>query len=325
MSSANRTYHTQAEILGLTVNTTLLVIQGLQGCVAIITNLITIIAVAKYTFLKEEPMSRFVVSLGCADLLGGLAAFIDITLDSDLQLNSTPWLVLHVLCMTKWCLHFFSLLGNIFNSLFVTVDRLIYIILPMRYVSIVTTFRASVSILFLWLVVAVHTILVVTFHYDVITDMNNCLVLGDLRKMWMYIIITEYLLIVFGIIIPCYCKIILTIRHLRQTEPHLSHYPPDQQENQRQKIKQHKLAVTMGWVLGTFIICNIIPVISNSVVKLFDFDPLSFNAMLSFRIAKLIFWTQSMLNIFIYGWKNKTFRKAYKKLFHISEANGFNW
>ncbi len=322
MSSVNASHHTQAEILGFTVNTTLLVIQGLQGCIAIITNLITIVAVAKYTFLNEEPASRFVVSLGCADLLAGLAAFIEVTLDSDPKLDSTLW---YILCTTKWCLTFFSFLGNIFNSLFVTVDRLIYIILPMRYVSIVTTFRASMSILCLWSVVALHTILLVTFNYDAVMNMKPCLIVGDVSKMWVYILITEYSLIVFGIIIPCYFKIILTIRHLSQTEPHLSHYPPDQQENQRQKIKQRKMAATMGWVLGTFIICNIIPMIFNIVGQIFDFDWFSFKAMLSFKIAKLIFWTQSMLNMFIYGWKNKTFRKAYKKLFHISEANDVNW
>ncbi len=322
MSSANNTYHTQAEILGFTVNTTLLVIQGLQGCIAIITNLITIIAVAKYTFLNEEPASRFVVSLGCADLLAGLAAFIDVTLDSDPELNSV---LCYILCTTKWCLTFFSFLGNIYNSLFVTVDRLIYIILPMRYVSIVTTFRASVSILCLWSVVAVHTILLVIFHSDAVTGMKPCLILGDLNKTWVYILIIEYSLIVFIIIIPCYFKIILTIRHLSNTEPHLLHYPPDQQENQRRKIKQRKIAVTMGWVLGAFIICNIIPMIFNVVLKVFDFDWFSVNAMLIFKISKLIFWTQSMLNMFIYGWKNKTFRKAYKKLFHISESNNVNW
>ena len=86
-SHGNMSHLTEAEILGFTVNVTLLVIHGLQGCIAIITNLITIIAVAKYTFLNEEATSRFVVSLATADLLAGLTAFIEIALEGNLELN----------------------------------------------------------------------------------------------------------------------------------------------------------------------------------------------------------------------------------------------
>ncbi len=317
-SSGNISHPTDAEILGFAVNTTLLVILGLQGCIAITTNLITIIVVTKYTFLSDEPTSRFVVSLASADLLAGLAAFLDITLTSNLELNSTSWLIM---CKIKLCIALFSIIGNVYNGLFVTIDRFLYMIKPMRYVSIVTTFRASVSILCLWSVVAVHVVMFLILDYDVNTYDKVCSFTRSVSKTGRFVIITEYS-IIFITVILAYCKIILTVQHLKKTQPHISNYPPEQRLNQMKKLRQYNMSITLGFVLGTFIISNTIPMIYNLVVaKVFDFDRFSFNGALTNRIAKLIFWAQYMLNIFIYGWRNKSFRKAYKKLFHIRETN----
>ena len=306
------------------VHTTLLIITGLLGCMAIITNLITMIAVAKFEFLKDEPTSRFVISLASADLLAGLAAFIDITMGSNLQLGSTSWIIL---CKTRLGFILLSLLANVYNCLFVTIDRALYMLRPMRYVSIVTTFRASVSILCLWVFVAVQALMFVIFDYDIKLERNVCSIPNDVSKTGGYILVTQYSLIVFGVILPCYCKIILTVRHLRRTEPHVTNFPREQQGNQIKKLKERNMAVTMGWVMGTFVICNIIPVMYGFVVgRVPEFDHFSFNATLGAEISRRVYWAQFMLNSFIYGWRNKLFRRAYKKLLHLPDTNSIaNW
>ncbi len=259
------------------------------------------------------------VSLAAADLLAGLATYLDIALENALQLNTTYWLIL---CKTKLGFTLLSLFGNVYNILFVTIDRALYMVKPMRYASIVTTCRASVTIFCLWSAIAIHVLMLLIFDYDIEPGKKYCTIPVNLSKTGTYILVIQYSIIVFGIILPCYCKIIHTIRHLRRTEPHVTNLPPEQQLNQIRKLKERSMAVTMGWVFGTFFICNVIPFVYNFVVaRVFDFDPFSFNAILSSEFFQRIFWTQFLLNTFIYGWRNKSFRKAYKKLFCIPQTN----
>ena len=202
------------------------------------------------------------------------------------------------------------------------MDRALYMITPMRYASIMTTYRASLTILCLWSAIAVHVLMLLIFDYDIDPGKKFCTIPGDLSMTGTYILVVQYSIIVIGIILPCYCKIIHTIRYLRRTEPHVTNLPPEQQINQIEKLKQRSMAVTMGWVFGTFFICNVTPFVYNFVVaRAFDFDRFSFDAILSSEIFQRIFWTQFMLDIFIFGWKNKSFRKAYKKLLRIPQTN----
>ena len=313
--SANETSHvTQAEVLGITVNTILWTIHGLQGCVAIITNLITIIAVCKYEYLLEDCACRFVASLAFADLVAGFAAFTDITLENNIAVDGTSWIIL---CRTKVGLHLFSVFGNLYSLLFVTIDRFVYIIKPLRYVSIMTTFRTSVSLLCLWPAIVIHVLMLLIFDYNDL-DKRHCSTPDGLSQTGKNILMIQFLLITFGIILPCYSKILLTVRHLKRTEPHLSHFAPELRANQIKKLKQRKMTVTMALVLGTFLICYFAPFISTFVVdKVFTIHRFSFQAILIDKIAKLILWNQSMINAFIYGWRNQSFRKAYKKIFRI--------
>ncbi len=318
--AANETtsHVTEAEVLGFTVNTILLTIHGLQGCVAIIANLITIIAVCKFHFLKEDPACRLVASLACADLVAGFATFLDITLGSNITVVATVWIIL---CKTKVGLDIFSIFGNLYSLLFVTVDRFLYIVKPLRYVSIVTIFRTNVCLLFLWPAIIVHVLMLLIFDYDNL-DKKRCSTPDDMSQTGISILSIEFLLITFGIILPCYSKIILTVRHLKRTEPHLSHFAPELRAKQTEKLRQRKMTITMALVLATFFICYFTPFFVSFVVgKLFSIHIFSFRAILSKRIGKLILWNQTMINTFIYGWRNQSFRKAYKKLFHIPQSN----
>ncbi len=58
------------EGLAHSVDTIFMILYGIQGSIAIGTNLLTIIAICKFYFLREDCACRFVASLGLADLIG---------------------------------------------------------------------------------------------------------------------------------------------------------------------------------------------------------------------------------------------------------------
>ncbi len=302
---------TQAEILGLPVHVTLLTLHGLQGLVAIVVNLFTIIAVYKFHYLREDCACRFVASLACADLLAGVAVFVDITLSN---VTAGPSVTI-ALCRMLLFLHFVSIFGNAYNILCITIERFIYIIKPLRYPSIVTQYRTSVIIPTLWSAIITYVIVLHFFGSSIEPD-KPCQFFQVLNTTNRTIVVIQFVLI-FSIVIPCHVKIIQTVQRLRRNDPHLSHLPPDQQTPNEQ-IRQRKMAITMSLVLGTFLFCYIPGLIYNIVISNVYRPPWSFTILLCQRIFRMVLWIQTLSNAFIYGWRNKLFRRAYRKLLHLT-------
>ena len=312
LSSSNRSHSfdgntnlSHEEILGSTLNTLYLILRGLQGFFAIAGNLLTIVAVCKYNFLWEKCTARFVVSLACADLAGGVGIFVRIA-RTIVTTDTSPGIQL---CYVELFLNLLSGYGNIYNILFVTIDRYVYITKALRYHSIVTQCRANVAIIILWCVNILQTILQLSFALLVSVN-EQC----TMRSV-MPIAIPQALMATFCVILPCNVKIMLTVNRMNQTEPHLSCYPPELQAQQREKLKQRKMAKTMAYVLIPFLVCYYGPITFALVRnKLLHMDQMSFQYVVGTKISTLIFWVQCTINPFVYGWKNLEFRKAYKKL-----------
>ena len=126
-----------------------LVIHGFQGLIATSANLLTILAVCRFYYLRDNCACLFIASLGCADFLAGWAVISDIVIDNVSKQSS----VFPYLCHMKIFLHYVLTLGNLYNILLVSIDRFLYIMRPLRYNSLVTNFHASIAIIVIWVVV----------------------------------------------------------------------------------------------------------------------------------------------------------------------------
>ncbi len=300
---------TTAEILGNPLHITLLVLHGLQGAIAIVANLFTIIAVIKFRFLWEDNACRFVASLSCADLLAGIAVVSDIILNS---IDTQPSVFIH-LCRFKLLLHFLSILGNLYNILFVMVNRFIYIHIPLRYYSIVTQRKTSIVIVVLWVAIFIQmsVLLIMNKMVNVNMPCNILYVVGNSSRN--VLIIQAFTIIC--IVSPCHATILWTAEQQRKNEPHISNFPAETRSQQIAKIKQRTMAWTVGIISAVFILSYVPVMIFNMVVaKLSLSTKKSFAVVLCNRILKIILWTQSMANPFIYSWRIKPFRRAYAKL-----------
>ena len=303
LSDAQPQNLSEEDILGYTLTTTYLTMRGLQGFIAIVANLLTIIAVCKYEFLWEECTSRFVLSLACADLIGGVMAFFEISRIMIAAAES----ILAKLCYIGLFLGQLSGCGNFYNILLISIDRYIYIIKPLRYCSIVTPLRTSIAIIILWCFIISQSVLLLVFViYGTIDE--ACTPHAALP------IVLPQVFIVTATVVPCYVGIMLTVQKLTKSEPHLSCFAQDLQEQQKEKLKQRKMAKTMAYVLGSFLFCFYFPMVYNIVISNLYTPPFPFGIVITRKISQLILWLQNLINPFIYGWKNQQFRKAFRKL-----------
>ena len=273
----------------------------------------TIIAVCKFSFLREDCTCRFVASLACADLIAGIAVLSDILL-SYIEIQSSVYVHL---CKFKVCLHYAAVTGNLYNILSVTIDRIIYIHRPLRYISIVTEFRTSVSLIVLWVAIIVQVSMLLIFN-PTINPYKPCTIpSGNFGQGSRHIMMMQ-LGVIALIVIPCQVTILWTAGKLARDEPHVTHYAEEHRPQQLERLRQRKMARTLAIISGLFLLCNI-PVLTFHMIisKVYPSARKSFSVIISIRILKIILWMQSIINPFIYSWRNKSFRQAYRKLLPI--------
>ncbi len=130
--------------------------------------------------------------------------------------------------------------------------------------------------------------------------------------------------VTFFIIVPMYVKIGCTAWRLSKTEPHVSCYAPEIQAQQRKKLRERKLGTVLGLVLAVYLGCYIPQIIYTFATRALYNPPFPFAILFGQQIFNVIYKLQSVLNVFIYGWKNPTFRNAYLKMLgkksHIGSA-----
>ncbi len=191
--------------------------------------------------------------------------------------------------------------------------RFIYITRPLRYISIVTTRRALLAVVLAWTanIITTTLIMVLGSHVD---STQTCLMRNVIHRIGFLFIMVQLVLWTFCIVVPLYVKIACMSYNLRKTEPDLCHFPPERQAEQKEKLRERKMATTMAWVLGTYLVCYLpAAAYSTAVTMLYD-PPYPFWILVGSRILNVVYKMQCCLNPFIYGYKNHNFRVAYKKL-----------
>ncbi len=298
---------TEDEILGPATVLIYTILRAIQGILAITGNTITIAVVYKYEFLREISNSRMVAGLALADIFGGLNPFcgpIARTLISDPAIL-TPMCYLQMICALL------SEYGNCYLILLLTLDRLIFIIQPMHYVSVVTARRALAATCLAWGLAIMQISLMMAFS-EISNVEISCRWSEAIPFTAVSIIVGQYVVISYCVIVPIYVLIGYISWKATKNEPDICHFAPEIKGQQRKKISERKMAKTIGLVLGTYLI-SFSPVLFFRALAL-NMDKLSFSVVLGNRIAHVIYTLQSLLNPFIYGWKHPQFKRAYKKL-----------
>ncbi len=298
----------EEDILGLTITIIYRILRLIQGGLAIFGNSLTILIIYKYEELRDNCTNIMVACLALADLLAGLAPIL-----SGLRevLPNAP-LVWKAICYIELYVNFISVLGNMYSIAFLTIDRFVYMIKPMRYVDLFTPFRGLIAVVILWLFICLKVFCLMFVMAKV--DVNQPCVFGES----VYMVVVTQVAIISIIVVSVYIKIGFIVSELKKNEPHISMFPPEGQEEQRNKLRERKTAKTIGLVLGTFLFCYFVPAFYTLAVLLLYQPPYPFGILIGNRIATLIYWIQSNVNPWIYGKRNIMFAKYYRKILGLN-------
>ncbi len=297
-------------ILGPALVWTYTGLRVLQCILAMGGNLVTIISVFTFEFLWDNSGCRLVASLALADFFMGLHFFFERIARHLFSSN----IVLKVVCYVQVIIELLTGAGNLYCTLLCTIDRFIFVIRPLRYFTIVTPRRAMWAIAITWMLICIQIALSLglapTPNDQII---QHCGWVSMLPRWTLILSHSQFVLIAFCAIVPIYCVIGYTSWKLSMNMPDIINYPPEARAMQRAKLRENKMAKTIGWVLITFLLCYT-PANFIALVHFFYTPPLPFGIILANRIVILIYNMQAILNPFIYGYRNAPFKKAYKKM-----------
>ena len=226
---------------------------------------------AAYSLLTSLAVSDLAVGLLIQPLLiaviqGGIPAII---------------LVFNVLVYFFCCASFFTITA-------ITIDRLLVLQLHLRYHAVVTTFRVSGVVFFIWIFAGVSTILLSLFS-----------------KIYVVLLVMVISLLAGNFVV--YFKIYLIARrHQRQIQHRHHHHLQASNENIVRVTRLKKTAFNT-FIVYIFLICC--------------YMPLSFAALYG-RISFKVYFTtitlvflNSSVNPLLYCWRDREIRTAVKQLF----------
>ena len=174
----------------------------------------------------------------------------------------------------------------------ISVDRLLALLLGLRYRQVVTSKRTFITLTAFWLA----AIVAATMYF-----WNNMLILW-----YGHVLIAICLIISF----ICHVKIFLTLRRRKiQVQEHV-HQQQQQVQTIPLNIARYKKAVSSAlWVQFTLVVCNLPFVIVDTLATHSGLSP---PVYLAKQFAITLVFLNSSLNPILYCWKMKEVRQAVK-------------
>ena len=261
-------------------------------------NALILIALHKVTSIFP-PTKLLFRCLAVTDLCGGLIS------QPLFAVNVIPWLA-----YTNSNLSYYIqklggassfILGtvSILTSTAISVDRLLALLLGLRYRHVVTLKRVRGLVICLWLL--------------------SCGLGGWRYSTWgsaaaRRITFTVVLFLSLVTSVFSYTNIYLRLRH-RHLQVRDGHFQQAQQPNRGTRVlniaRYKKMASSIEWLQFTLLVCYL-PFIIVSMLSAYNKIPAGASRMVLFRIAVSILYLNSSLNPLIYCWKIREVRKVVK-------------
>ena len=295
------THETTLPVAFLSTIFTFRVIWSVLG---IIGNGLTIVAVAKFHSL-ESSTNYLVASLAVADLIQALL---------------TPGVILHhvlvnqpsfvPICLVEKTFSAVGIRGNFINTLWIAIDRFLYIAYPLRYPLWLTKTKTFTLIGLTWCYLLIETPLL-AYYQNVIEAGSICKIsLIVTRVVYNRYIVPQCFVCIF-VTLSCYIAI-GTIAHKQSVAIAASRQPFETLESSVLK-RQKKIAKMMFTVLTSYLI-SYIPAYAMSIIIQKSTTPFSLGME---KVTSLIYYTNTFINPMIYAWKSKDFKKVFKKMLDI--------
>ena len=271
--------------------------------VTTITGNILVLIILPKVRMQTTSAKRYLYSLTIADLCTGVFLGTLLTITTGLD----RWIFGDVMCAAGAFMRVFFNIASLLSLFAVTVDRFLAIAYPLRYPTLVSRTKSVAVLTFIWTIAAFFALLygpVVGRPPMYLPQVKFCLFTSTNPNKIDYsiiICITVFILSPFITTIILYSRIYcITRKHTRFTSQFVS---PENthQANRNMKFVKTFMLVTLcfgfAWLPG--VIIRFMEQLSDIVIP----SP-------CFMLSEMLVVTNSGVNIFIYYWRNKDFKKA---------------
>lgn len=298
----------EATILGL------IILAGLLG------NTLILVSLYRFTCLHTKT-NVFVLNLAIADLF--LAVFaMPFTLISSIKYD---WIFGTAMCQILGVLNSIFCEASIMTLTFVSIERFVAIVYPLKYETLITTKRVKVVIGYIWLQAVLCASSTFIFsEFTFLKFESICTVDWGRSIAYTLVFVIIFLYVPFLITAVLYCVILKTaIKQRRRIEvikvweistercsKRVQRGGKPAPNGARKTAKEHKATVMIAIVVGTFCVCWFPH--SVGVFCILDSDCKWDD---SFYVATTwLAMLNSAMNSIIYGLMNRSFRRAFKSV-----------
>lgn len=290
---------------------------GLIIFAAVIGNTLILASLYRFTCLHTKT-NAFVLNLTIADLF--LAVFaMPFTLVSSIKYE---WIFGNAMCHILGVLNSVFCEASIMTLTFVSLERFIAIVYPLKYETLITPKRVKFVIGYIWLqAVFCASSTFVFSKFTFLQFESICTVDWGRNIAYTLIFAIVFLYVPFLVTAVLYCVILQTaIKQRRRievikvgeitTESGSQRSGKNGLNSAKKTAKEHKATVMIAIVVGTFCICWF----PHSVGVFCLLDP---NCNLNdsfFVVTTWLAMLNSAMNSLIYGLMNRSFRRAFKSV-----------
>ncbi|XP_023213841.1 octopamine receptor-like [Centruroides sculpturatus] len=276
----------------------IVIVDAILAVGAIFGNLVVMTAVYKYRQLRTVT-NVFVVSLAAADLLVGLNVpyYVLFYFNTPLSCNKYG-------CLLRYCSTIYASGCSMLSLVGVAVDRYVAIIYALSYPRIMTFRYATLYIVIVWLYMGVISSMPLFGIGETFKPGNECDLYYTHTSTYALSVVAAHVLftlvsttVLYGIIFREAWKQSLAVAAL---------------EINHRVHKEAKTARTMALVLGVCLI-GFLPYFCSITVRYIDgIKQEQVDAVKRWMVC--LYFGKSALNPIVYGWKNRDFRSAFKRL-----------
>lgn len=267
------------------------VFRSLIAFVCIMGNTLTIWTILKTPRLQLPPYS-LILCLACVDLNSAAESALQIGLViTDIRYN---WQSFRIICLLKETIDLFNIGANITCILFISIDRFISLISPMRYYDIMTMrkYRNMLAVSMIYIFVVAVTII---FREENLTQKSKICSHSYFLSAKASLILIVHVAIPSAVITIMYISIAcIAYRKSKEMLPNRS--------------CQFKITRVMTFVLGIYLGSYLPAMIMLSL-------PDTRITCELWYIVTLLFYSNTWLNPLAYAWLNRDFRQVFKKAF----------
>lgn len=285
---------------------------------AVIGNTLILASLCRFSCLHTKT-NAFVLNLAIADLF--LAVFaMPFTLVSSIKYE---WIFGNAMCQILGVLNSVFCEASIMTLTFVSLERFIAIVYPLKYEALITPKRVKFVIAFIWLqalLCASSTFIFAKFTY--LKFEFICTVDWAHSIAYTLAFTIVFLYVPFLVTAVLYCVILQTaikqrrrievikVGEITTAEPGSQRSAKNGLNGAKKTAKEHKATVMIAIVVGTFFICWF----PHSIGVFCLLDPkCNFNDSF-YVLTTWLAMLNSVMNSLIYGLMNRSFRRAFKSV-----------